>query len=325
MVIGPILGAGASLASALLGNRAQQDANNIGYLNLYETRRRNRATENMAKSSRRDAYGNLMKYTPGVGWEIDTTPMTSAILGAQQKEELEGLRTDAPMARAARVRQDKRASSADDEFEKRFNEFKYRPRKSEEAEVGDATNLLLSTRRKGLDEASALLARQLMRTGGSSELSRVYKGANDTYVQSLEDAILKGRSMGKEAYRQNEQSDLSNRGGELKLLASLAGDTANPNLPNVSGYDSDLSGRSDDALKTLLSAMQQGTGNINNASSALMRQVAGSGLDLSGFANALGGLDFGGGGDTDDIASKPRGGYRDPWLFPNGKSMRVVG
>lgn len=309
MVWGALLGAGVGLADALLGADAQQDANNINWMNLFETKRRNRETEKLAKSSRRDAYGNLLKYTPGIGWEIDTTPMTESILGAQQKEELESLRKDAPRNRLAAERMDRRSQAADEEFQKKFKQFKYRPQKSEQAEIGDATQQLLRARRKGLDESSAMLSRQLMRTGGSSELASVYKQSNDQYAQSLVDAMLQGKRLGKESYNQQQQTDMQNMGGELNFLKGIADQTttspvAQPQIGNQ------LTQRSDNALSQLIQAIMAGHGPSQSAHNQLASGLANSGLDLSGVASMLSQLDFGyGETEDDDTASQPY----DPW------------
>lgn len=309
MILGPLLGAGVGLASALLGSGAQRDANNINWMNLFETKRRNRETEKLAKSSRRDAYGNLLKYTPGVGWEIDLTPMTEAILGSQQKEELASLREDAPRNRAAAVRMDQRSQMADDEFEKVFNEYRYRPRRNEATEVNDATQTLLNARRKGLDEASALLARQLMRTGGSSELASIYKQANDQYAASLEDAMLRGKQLGRQAFNTQQQADLQNYGGELGFLRGIADQTTTSPVANPQIGDQ-LTQRGDAALNALVAAVAGGHGPSQQAYSQLASGIARSAPDLSSVANILSRLDFGFGGDEqDEPASQPY----DPW------------
>lgn len=293
--LGPLLGAGASVFGAMSQRGAAQDANNINWMNLFETKRRNRAEEALAKSSRKDAYGNTLKYTPGVGWEIDTTPMTAAILGSQQNEELRQLREDAPRNRLAAVRKDARSRLGDEEFTKQFNEFRFRPKQTEEGAISDATQSLLHSRKKGMDEASAMLARQLMRTGNSSQLSNVYKTANDQYAGSLADAILKGKELGRGNYRRNEAADLANRTGELGFLKGIADDSGHSNvgMPGQ-GYNAALSGRADNAQAALMQAMQHGTSSLQQANNALSRSAGQTGLDLSGVASALGGIDFSG-------------------------------
>src|SRR5882672_5300317 len=107
--IGPALGAGASLISAIMGANAAQGQANIDWQGLQETKRANKKSEDLARSSKRDAYGNLLKYTPGVGWEYDLTDITKSILSGEQTERRRNLLEDAPRARAANVRKDERS------------------------------------------------------------------------------------------------------------------------------------------------------------------------------------------------------------------------
>lgn len=311
--IGPLLGALVSGAGMMSQQGAARDANNINWANLFETKRANRATEGMAKSSRRDAYGNLLKYTPGIGWEIDTTPMTAAILEGQQTEDLASLTKDAPRNRAAAERMDTRSKMGADEFETKFNEFKYRPKTSEAADIADSTNTLLSARRKGLDEASAMLAKQLMRTGGSSELAGVYKQADDTYAQTLQDAMLEGKRLGRSTNRQRQTDDLQGLGGELSFLKGIADQTTTSPVGNPGGaIDSNLTGRADNALQQLVRAMQQSTASNQQASNQLSRSAANTGLDTSGLASMLSALSFGGSDKEDTI---------DQYSFPKAPSL----
>lgn len=308
MILGPLLGAGAGLAGAFLNRDAQQDANNINWLNLFETKRRNRETERLAKASRRDAYGNLLEYIPGVGWVIDTTPMTEAILGASQKEELASLREDAPRNRAAAERMDARSQMADDEFERKFNEFRFRPRTTEAVEEFDATQTLLNARRKGLDESSAILGRQLLRTGGSSDLERVYKTANDQYAQSLVDAMLEGKRLGRQAFAEKEGADLQRLTGELGFLKNVADTTTTSPVARPTIGDQ-LTGRGDDAARQLIAAIQSGHSPLQQAYGTLSQGIRNSALDLSGVASLLSRLDFGSSQpEEEELASA-----YDPW------------
>ena len=117
--LGPLLGLAGSVAGAGMQMGAQQDANNINWANLFETKRANAAAEELQRASRQDALGNLIHYTPGIGWQIDTTPLTKSILSAQQKEQLASLSQDAPRNRAAAERMDARSKTADAAYKDR--------------------------------------------------------------------------------------------------------------------------------------------------------------------------------------------------------------
>ncbi len=196
--LGPLIGGGVSLVSAIMNANAQKQANNINWSALQETKRQNRRNERLATADRADPYGNIIKYLEGVGFKYDLTPITQAILAAEQRERKANLEEDAPRNRAAAVRMDDRSKLADDEFEKRFNEFKYGSEPNRDAYVADATDDLLRSRRKGLDQASALLARQLIRTGGGSQIASVFKQADDAYAGSLDEVISKAGDLGEQ-------------------------------------------------------------------------------------------------------------------------------
>src|SRR5690606_39718972 len=119
-------------------------------------------------------------------------------------ETLKSLTVDASRNRAAAERKDKRSQMTDEQFEKAFNEYKYRPQKSEAEYTGDATRSLLLNREKGLSEASSVLARELMRTGNTSRLPEIFKTADDLYAGTLEEAMIKGKSLGMAQFNEIE-------------------------------------------------------------------------------------------------------------------------
>jgi len=297
--LGPLLGGGASLVSAILGAQSAQNEANINWASLQETKRRNREEEGLAKSDRRDAYGNKLHYEPGVGWTIDTTDLTNSILSGEQKQQRENLLEDAPRNRAANVRKDERSKMADSEFEKAFNEYKFKTPRSEAADVTDATTGLLNARKKGLDESGALLARQLIRTGQGSNLQGLYKSLGDQYAGSLEEAILKGKEVGKANYRDETNQDENLAQGKLGFLRGIADDTSNPGA-SITGLNSSLTGRSDQAQADLIRAIESARGASQSAYGTYANSVGRTGLDLSGLAAALGRMDFSGGGDSGD-------------------------
>lgn len=285
-MIGPLLGALVSGAGIAAQAGAQQDANNINWMNLFETKRSNRKAESLARSTRRDAYGNELEYIEGLGWVPRLTESTKKILSGEQRERIKNLNEDAPRARASAVRMDKRSQMADDEFEKVFNEYKFRPKRNEEAYVSDTTQQLLNSRRKGLDEAAALLAKQLMRTGGSSQIANIYKQADDAYAGSLEETMLKGKMAGRQQFNADESADLGRRTDELGFLKGIA-DTTNDTPAKMSNFNSEITGRSDAALEGLVNAIRSSQGATSNAMGRLATSV-GQSPDFGGLASALG-------------------------------------
>lgn len=331
MVLGPLLGAGVGLAEALMGMGARQDATNLQYLNLYETRRANRKQEAETRrvndliealqtATRSDALGNKTSYNRGANaFETDLTPLTQAILDNQQNEQLRQFTEDAPRNRAAAERQDRRSQMADNEFERRFNEYRFRPQQSEAASISEATEELLRARREGLRDAQGDIATTLLRQGNSSNLPAVTGEISERYSDSLRDAILEGKRVGSQRYREREAADQSQLLTELSQLRGMADDVTTSPVGRSNAAEQ-LTGRADHALQALVSALQSGGNNLanvigqgadrsSNAYSNLSRSVAQSTPDLSSVASLLARLSFGDEQSSDD----PSMSEYDPW------------
>lgn len=309
-VVGPLLGAGAGLVSAMIQSGNQQTANNINWRAVMEQVRANRKAEQLQQATRRDAYGNELEYIPGVGWTYNLTGMTKNILNAQQGEEYKSLTEDAPRNRAAAVRMDDRSQMADEQFGDVFNDYRYRHKGNEQAEIADATQLLLNSRQKGLSEAASLMARQLMRTGNSSQIASVYKQAGDEYAATLEDAMLRGKQIGKQSYRDSENDAIGRAASELSMLSNLASNTERTPIQQPT-YNNDLTGRADSALQQLTQAMQSGGASNANALFKAASGFANSGPDLSGVAGALAKLSFPTLGQNESQVANTQ--QSDPW------------
>lgn len=289
--LGPLLSAGVAGMGIASQASAQSDANAINWRGLMETIRANREREQMAQASREDAYGNEISYDDYTGWDIDLTPITQAILAGQQREQLKGFREDAPRNRAAAVRMDERSKLGADEFEKVFNEYRYRNAPSEEELTSDATDLLLRGQGRGRSQAANDVARQLLRTGNTSNVGKVYQQAGNDYAASLSEALLQGKRMGREDFQNREASDLQRMTGELGFLKSIA-DTTTTSPVAQPGYNTELSGRADQALSDLLNVTGQ---NVQTAQRgyAQAAESFGQSPDFSALASALGRINFG--------------------------------
>lgn len=306
-MIGPLLGAGASVITAIMGANAAKQQRDLDWMGLQETKRSNRKSEDLARSTKTDAYGNKLIYQPGVGWTYDLTDITEQIMSAEQGERRRNLLEDAPRERAADVRLDERSKLAGGEYERLFNEYKYRPQRSEAEEIGDSTDLLLKSRKKGLDEGSALLIRQMLRMGQGSNIESLYKSVGDQYAGSLEEAMLKGKQLGQDNFRNRRDSDDASARGELDFFRSIA-DKGGGKPAQYSSFNADLTGRGDRAQQELLRAIESGRDATARGYSQVADSQGRTGIDLSGLASALSGMDFGGGEDKDF--------YSDPFKFP---------
>jgi hypothetical protein len=293
------------IIAALLGLASQQSAlqqqANLGYGTLNETKRSNRKQEELATSARTDAYGNRVYYIPGVGWQIDTTPTTKSILDAEQSEQLASLTEDAPRNRAAAERRDSRSKMADAEFDEAFNRYSNRYRPSEDQFIAEAQDDALDARRKGMDEANAVIARQLLRTGQGSGIGGVYKSAQDAYADDLDMTLATGRDRGRANFAQSVGGADGRDQQELGFLAGLADDTENSPV-NFSGTGNQLSAQADSALQTLLATLR---GNQSAETSARnnLSGVVGKSVDFSALIKAITGAAAGANKDDAALAS----------------------
>lgn len=331
MVLGPLLGAGVGLVQALMGANQQRQATNLGYLNLYETRRANRRQEKeqrrvndlieaLQTATRTDALGNTISYDDALNeFNTELTPMSQTTVDSQQNELLRQLREDAPRNRAAAERKDRRSQMADEEFEVAFNKYKYRPRQSEQAAISDATSELLSARQTGLKQAQGDIAKTLLRQGNTSALPEAASAIGRQYADTLADALLQGRSIGSQRFREGEAANANQLLTELGQLRAIADDTTTSPVGR-SNVAEDLTARSDQALQNLVAAISAGGNALTNiigqgrdsnsqAMSSLIRQVASGGMDLSGVASALSKLSFGNNQEDPSVASSTY----DPW------------
>lgn len=289
MAIAPFLSAGVGLAQSLFNMNQQKQANNINWRALMETQRSNRKQEELATSAKTDAYGNKIYYVPGVGWQYELSPSTASVLSGEQRERLANLNEDAPRNRAAAKRMDERSQMADDEWTKSFNKYRFRTEPSEAEVVGDTRSTLLNARKRGLDEAASLVARQLLRSGGGSNLAAVYKSAGDQYADSLEDVDLKAKQVGGQLFRERRDSDAAAALRDLSSLRDTADRTTQTPV-NFSNFNSELSQGADSALENLQRTLAGGSQATSRALANYSQGVGNTSLDLSGLARAFASL-----------------------------------
>lgn len=318
MAIGAMLGALVSGLGIAAEAGAQGAQTNLGYQNLFETKRVNRKKEQLATADKVDARGNRLFYDPTFGWQIDLDPETKKILEAEDLETLLSLTEDATRNRDAAVRQDDRSKMAGDEFEKIFNEYKFRTPKSEAEYIGDAQREKLQARRKGSDEAAAGVNRALLRQGNSSNIPAVFKASRDAEAAEFEDALLGGKRQGMQDFLQFEGGKDAKAQSELQFLQGLAESvTALPQ--RFTNRANELSSGASSALTELLQTISSNEGSRQSATSTLM-QALGQSPNFSPLASSLGRLNFEGSGE----ATGPVAAQRDiPYPRPREEGMRA--
>ncbi len=290
MVLGPLLSAGVGIASIASQNNAQRDQRNLGYLNLYEQKRQARERERLAKATRSDAYGNKVVYKPGIGFVTETTPLTSAILNAQQKEQLAQFRDDAPRIRAAAERTDKRAKQAGEVYDEQFNKYRYGNKKTEKEYVAEAVReaaVNYKARNRKSRNGSGSLATLALRTGNSGQLPQLLAAARqqEQVGGTLAEAIAEAKRIGKQQFHAEKGAELQTTFGELNQLQATA-DKVTPTNFNWNNENAALSGRQDNALSQLIQTNAQNSQAIGNAYNTVA-QAAGKSPDFGILANSL--------------------------------------
>jgi len=287
MVIPALLGAGVGLAGAIMQSQAQKDQRDLSYLNLYEQKRQARERETLAKATRSDAYGNKVKYVPGQGFVTDVTPLTRAILGSQQKEQLAQFRDDAPRNRDAAIRIDKRSKQAGEVFDEKFNKYRYRREKTEEEYVAEAIrNAIDSQRESGDNGGNELLARSILRAGNSGMARNLYAASKESKTTpSLSQLIADAKKQGKQQFLAERGAENQVAFSELEGIRSIADAIMQGNM-NWDNENNALSGRQDGALSGLIQTNAANSSAISGAYGAA-GQAAGQSPDLGNIASAL--------------------------------------
>lgn len=257
-----IISGATALAQGIMGANANSQNQAIAQANLNEQRRVNAENEKLAKADRQDAYGNIVKYIDGLGFRTELTPLTKAILNAQQSEQLRSFREDAPRQRAAAERLDRRSRKADEVYREKFNDYRYSREKSEKEFMAEAIRDALIAR-SGDRSKNNGLARAALRTNNVAAIPEIAKAANSGR-ETLAEAIMGAKQRGKQQYLVENNARTQSKMGELQQLKSIA-DQFIPTQLNYNNENNALSGRADNALQTLINANMQGTQAVGNA------------------------------------------------------------
>ena len=275
------------LVSAIMSMGAQDKQQNLAEAELNFRRSEAARQRRMAMDGSSDAYGNRTRYVPGRGWVVDNTPLTQAILDAEQKENQQRLTVDARRQRQASERKDSRSRRADDAFKDEFDSYQYAYRPSEESYTADhqvAAALADKNRNEG---GLGALAAAIMRTGDSNQLEKLndVSGSDSSAAARLAEALLGAKAQGTQRYLAETGGRDAVMGGRLSTLGSIANNVdgvstsntnLNPMLTSMMEKDSD----------NLLSTMARGAGSVAEG----MRGVtaaAGRSVDLGPLVNSI--------------------------------------
>jgi hypothetical protein len=178
-MIGGILGAGASLASGIIGAEAADEASERNFaINLYNLQLRERERqESMAlaaqlrregKLGTTDIRGIRTHFVPGKGWVVDAPANVKAMMAAQDAEQMKQLLQDLPMRRKVMERNYARGIEDEgvaDTFRRKLANV-YTP--SDEAYAADLYNAQAMGLREASRDAGKRVFTQAMRTGNNS-------------------------------------------------------------------------------------------------------------------------------------------------------------
>ncbi|MCI0557484.1 MAG: hypothetical protein MN733_03235 [Nitrososphaera sp.] len=242
-----------------------------------------------ATATRTDPYGNKLIYTPGIGWHYDLTDMTRGTLAAEQGEQLKNLTEDAIRNRQFRERMEGVSRAGEGEFYRTLNEYKYGPRADEASTISDLTRELLLARGRGLDQGKSILARQALRLGRGGDITKILRGANELFGDTLEEAVLRGRRLGKSEYQQRRAADTSDI---LKRLGSFENTARGQPQASISksGLYSALSNQQQNAAAGVQGALSSGANLTQNAYSNLATASKPTPIDLGGVSTLIGKL-----------------------------------
>jgi hypothetical protein len=314
MVVPALIGGGGAILQALMQSGAQQDAHNIALMNLYQQQRSNQDQYSLATAPRQDAYGNRTSFSHGEGFRTELSPIQQALLDAQQGEQLRGFREDAPRARDAAVRQDRRSTQADEVFRELLSRFQHQERPLEKDHTSQAVleSLdVLNSSAGGRNNPD--LGNLMLRMGDNASLPGVVR-ATQQQQPNLSEVLSTARRAGREDFATAQQQRSGAMLPELQAMRSIADGTPGAQL-NYNNTAGQASAGQDQMLDRLLQTIARGSQAQSGAMQGVM-QTAGQTPNISPifaalqqFAAAQGGSGgdeiYGQGGRTNPLASSP--------------------
>jgi len=277
---------GSGILGALTGN---DDARlDLEQQRLNEARRAREQQYNLLTSDRKDAHGNVTRFTEGRGFETILAPLIQEIVNAQNMERHKSLTQDAKRNRDSRNRRDDRSIRADELYNEKLTDYEYSPELNEDDFKAEAIREALLTYNKGEGDMGQV-ARQAIRSGNTSAIGQ-FQSANAGGPQALMKAIFDAKRAGSGRYHGEKQAKTASEFGEMNQLRNAANDTGE--APLRFGNDADkATAQSNSALQQLSSAMMQGSSGVQSALSSVGRaSSSGGGTDWGNIFGSVAGL-----------------------------------
>jgi hypothetical protein len=240
-LFGGLAGAGASLAGGLINAEESEETRQMNWaiaIMNYQQRERERSEAiAMALKNRReqqlgttDIRGVRTHFIPGRGWVVEGTPEVSAMMKAQDAEQMKKLSHDLPQLRAQRDRNYARSFGEEalaDTYMRKLNNRNAVPDDAYAADLYEAQTRGL---REASNDAGRRLFTQVSRTGGNT---RAFESAANTLADASNsayaDAALKSKLLSRGAGAREADERDKGLANLYNLFATRAGA-----MPNVS-------------------------------------------------------------------------------------------
>ena len=245
--LGPLIGAGASIAGGLIGANASSEAANMNWqinmLNYYqrekERREAKRLTDELRSEQKKggtDAAGNRTYFDPVRGWVTELSDDQQELFDLQQMEQQNVLEQDLPLKRAQLQRQADRQVQEDSLADGAMLRFLNQRHVLED----DVTGALENAAARGNSRIYDEIARQTSTAGlnrGTPYLSDVMDNVGQSAADSLASTMAQAKLQGMGTAQAKNDSARSNNLNIYNLLASRASAPLNtPYQPqNITG------------------------------------------------------------------------------------------
>lgn len=297
--------AAAGLADVMFGLIGQGQQQDIAQANLNLQRQVANDNYRLATASRGDPYGNSVNFD-GSGFNYDLTPLTQAIMDAQQNEQLRSVTQDATRNRDAAVRRDDRSQSADEMFQKLFAEFSNARRPNEKEAQADSTLRALDRHNSGGDDGRNDLAVQALRMGDRGAIDKINASGGGGGI-SLAEVMAQGKDQGTAKYLQETQARDGTALNTINQLRGIADGTTNSPIDTSSAVRG-VEGFEGQMLQAMMSANNSKAANVGNAIKGMP-----TGTPLSGLSDVM-----------RIFAQEQQAGQVDPWEQEQRNQQRKV-
>jgi hypothetical protein len=287
LIIAALISAAAAIGGQAMNASAKKKEQGILSGSMNQQARDAQAQMKLATSTKTDPYGNKLIYTPGIGWHYDLTPQQQALNAASRGEQLKSLTQDTTMNRQARERADERARAGETDWYRKLAEARYGEQPSKESSIADYTRLGLLGYERGAREGSNLLAKQALRMNNSSLLPKISRLTNEQLGGRLEEAMLKGKLQGTEAYQKERASNTTDLTNWLRTYSGIAGGAPQATIAQPGSAGGDLSAPD---MSSLIQALQNASSGNRSAATSLATSSGSPGFDLGAIGPSLSAL-----------------------------------